>query len=237
MQAEEHYTVYNYQAISARLTAEIAMWRPIETIRSWFEERSRWSNLRAIGESGLVKASVLMPAFGYLLLLNENVHQFLLLKYDGVLLHFLHLPPLWRVWLLFYGTFFLALGSILFSVCCPREIKRYGSAYDMATAERTHIAQQHQGQKARSALRNLYVGISKWEQKLFPRLDFDHPTFNLPTSDAESQIAIFQWRALDLRWPWRRIAVFILFRAGLFLIAVPAIVTFLQVTSVLARRL
>ena len=41
-----------------------------------------------------------MPAFGYILLLNENVHQYLTIKYDGWLLHYL--PSVWRVWLLFY---------------------------------------------------------------------------------------------------------------------------------------
>jgi ADP-dependent phosphofructokinase/glucokinase len=41
----------------------------------WFEEHARWSRLRAMGNSGIVKSSVLMPAFGYLLLLNDNVQH------------------------------------------------------------------------------------------------------------------------------------------------------------------
>jgi hypothetical protein len=55
-----------------------------------------------------------MPAFGYILLLNNNVHQYLTLKFDGWLLHYL--PSIWRVWLLFYSTFSLAIGSLIFSV-------------------------------------------------------------------------------------------------------------------------
>jgi hypothetical protein len=45
-------------------------------LSKWLEPRSRWSQLRNLGESGLVRASVLMPAFGYILLLNDNVHQY-----------------------------------------------------------------------------------------------------------------------------------------------------------------
>jgi hypothetical protein len=64
-------------------------------ICSWLEKRSRWSRLRGFGESGLVKASVLMAVFGYLLLLNDNVHQFLEVRYGELGLHFLHLPSTW----------------------------------------------------------------------------------------------------------------------------------------------
>jgi hypothetical protein len=38
--------------------------------------RWRWSQLRLVGQSNLVKASVLTPAFGYVLLLNENVTNY-----------------------------------------------------------------------------------------------------------------------------------------------------------------
>lgn len=54
--------------------------------RAWLELHSRWSVLRTLGGSNLVKASILMPAFGYILLLNENFHQYLTIKYDAWLL-------------------------------------------------------------------------------------------------------------------------------------------------------
>jgi hypothetical protein len=98
----------------------------------WLELQSRWHQLRVLGESNYVKASVLMPAFGYLLIISEKVQQYLTVKHDWWLSSF----PLWRVWMLFYGSFFLAAGSILFSLFCKPEIKYYGSAFEMATAER-----------------------------------------------------------------------------------------------------
>ena len=50
---------------------------------AWLESRSRWSKLRDLGQSNLVRASVLMPVFGYLLLLNEHVHAYLTIQYDA----------------------------------------------------------------------------------------------------------------------------------------------------------
>src|SRR5258707_15077077 len=140
----------------------------------WLELRSRWSELRALGQSPLVRASVLMPAFGYILLLNDNVHQYLTIKYDGWLLQYL--PSIWRVWLLFYGTFFLAIASLIFSAACPVQIKRYNSAFGMADAERHHTVAQHQEEPARQDLRSRYDGMSKWERSIGPQIRFNHPT-------------------------------------------------------------
>ncbi len=202
----------------------------------WLELRSRWSELRALGQSPLVRASVLMPAFGYILLLNDNVHQYLTIKYDGWLLNYL--PSLWRIWLLFYGTFSLAIGSLIFSASCPVQIKRYESAFKLADAELRHLMHQHQMIQVRDDLRSLYNGMSKWEQSICPQeLRFDHPTLGITTADIDSAILINLWTAKNIKCPRLRIFVFSVFWAGLVLLAVPATITFLQVTIVLLTHL
>ena len=147
---------------------------------TWLETRSRWSKLRELGQSNLVKASVLMPVFGYLLLLNENVHHFLTILYDASW-PANYLPPLWRVWLLFYGTFLLASGSLLFSTFCPTEIKRYWSAFNMVDAERAHRTAQNQTEQIRDEVRVLYGSMSKWENSIFtlPRVRPDEPNLGI----------------------------------------------------------
>jgi hypothetical protein len=193
---------------------------------SWLEQRSRWNHLSSLGNSGLVKASVLMPAFGYILLLNDNVHQYLTIKYDGWLLHYL--PSIWRVWLLFYGTFLLSIGSILFSSFCLQ----------MADAERFHIAHQHLVEQLRQRLETIYNGLSKWELSLLPRrLAFKHPTLGVTTSDLESTMSIYVWSLQANRRPLLRIIVLFLFGSGLTLLAVPATITLVQVTLLPVRHL
>jgi hypothetical protein len=123
-------------------------------ILSWLESRSRWSKLRQLSQSNLVRSSVLMPAFGYMLLLNEQVHSFLAIKYDaGWLLRCL--LGLWRLWLLFYGSFFLAIASILFSLRCPSEIKRSFVLIDLRISTLTS-AQRFQVRLLRESQRCSY---------------------------------------------------------------------------------
>jgi hypothetical protein len=199
-------------------------------LSAWLESHSRWSQLRQLGESGLVKSSVLMPAFGYILLLNENIHQYLTIKYDGWLLNYL--PSVWRIWFLFYGSFFLAIGSVLFTRYCPPEIRRYASEFGMATAEREHVAHQRLAIQHREKLQALYNRMSTWENLIFPlpKLKFDQPAYGVESSDIESTLLIQLWTLANIKRPRLRIFILVVFAIGLALLAVPAAFTFLQVT-------
>ncbi len=152
-------------------------------ILTWLESRSRWSKLRELGQSNLVRSSVLMPVFGYLLLLNEHVHSFIVIQYDAGW-PFSYLPSLWRVWLLFYGTFFLAMGSMLFSWQCPSEIKRYASPFALVDTERSHLTANQFTPQIADKLATLYEGMSRWESSLFelPRLKPELPNLGAGTS-------------------------------------------------------
>ena len=134
----------------------------------WLELHSRWSVLRSLGGSNLVKASVLMPAFGYMLLLNDNVHQYLTIKYDGVLLNYL--PNVWRIWLLFYGSFLVALATLLYSYFCPPDVKRYGSPYEKANAEAEHVQRLGGLSGVSKEYGKEYDALSELEDAIYPFL-------------------------------------------------------------------
>lgn len=213
-------------------------------ICNWFEARSRWSKLRNLGQSSLVRASVLMPVLGHLLLLNEHVHQFLTIQHDADW-PFNSLHPMWRVWMLYYGSAILAAGSMLFAWQCPAVIKDYASDYKMVEAERDHlVAHNLTGQIAKD-LQTLYQGMSAWENALFtlPRLKPDQPNLGagtapeLTTSDQWGLGLIHIWTANDIKHPQLRIVSFFLFGTGLVLLAIPAIFTFLQVTLLLVKHI
>jgi hypothetical protein len=196
------------------------------------EKYSRWSQLKALGNSGLVRASVLMPAFGYMLLLNENVHQYLTLKFDGWLLPYL--PSVWRIWLLFYGTFLLAAATILYSIYCPREVKRYSTPFEMADGETEHQFNLGQFEMQQQLVRRLMDRRSAWETAL---LDLGHLELQRQRSTYVEPKAILStlfmhhWHLRNIHGPRRRIALFMLFWTGLILIGIPAVLTFLQVTA------
>jgi hypothetical protein len=185
-----------------------------------------------------------MPVFGYLLLLNEHVHNYLTIQYDADW-PFNRLPSMWRVWMLFYGSFLLAMGSMLFAWRCPVEIKRYASAFNLADTERPHLTAHNQTQQIADKLKTLYGSMSGWEKTIFeyPKLRPDLPNLgagtspNLITSDQWGLGLIHIWTVNDIKHPTLRMIILCLFRAGIFLLAVPAGFTFLQVTVLVAKHL
>jgi hypothetical protein len=209
-------------------------WRAIAL--DWLEGHSRWNQLKALGSSNLVRASVLMPAFAYMLLLNEQVHQYLTIKYDGWLLKYL--PSVWRIWLLFYGSFFLAAGTILYSAFCPAEIKRYSSAFEMADAEARHHCNMNETSLVQHETRQIYLQIPRWMRAYFDMEGMNHEadvsTFSNPEAYL-SKFLILRWLIQDMQRRGLRISLYLLFAIGLSLITIPAAFTFLQVTSIALR--
>src|SRR5882724_1728805 len=203
----------------------------------WLDEHSRWSKLKTLGSSNLVRASVLMPAFGYMLLLNENVHQYLTIKYDGWLLNFL--PNVWRIWLLFYGSFFLAAATILYTMFCPPEVKAYQNGYAMAELEAKHYLNMNEAQLIQNRVKWLYDNMPRWMFSYFDSSGLNFKTsltgFTNPTGYL-SQFFIHQWMILDMWHRGLRCGLYVLYVIGLALIAVPAIFTFLQVTWIPVKR-
>ena len=207
---------------------------------AWLESRSRWSKLRDLGQS----ASLLMPVFGYLLLLNEHVHTYLTIQYDADGLGH-YLPPTWRVWMLFYGSFLLTLGSMLFAWWCPAEIKLYASEFQMADTERPHLTAHNLTHQIADKLATLYDSMSVWENSIFkmprlkPKLDnLEAGTSQeLQTGDQWGLGLIHIWRVSDIKHPKFRILILVFFRVGIVLLTIPAIVTFLQVTILLTKHL
>jgi hypothetical protein len=206
----------------------------------WLESHSRWIQLRSLGESSLVRASVLMPAFGYILLLNDNVHQYLTIKYDGILLRYL--PELWRVWLLFYGSFCLAIATVIYALFCPREIKRYSSEFEMADAEATHIIHLGEIPVLRKKLGELAQAMSPWENGIiklrFPSARLADPSItNIKPDILAPSLLIQLWSLRNIKHPMLRILTVLLFGIGTLLLAIPAALTFLQVTALPLGRL
>lgn len=207
-------------------------------VRDWLESHSRWSQLKALGSSNLVRASVLMPAFGYMLLLNDQVHQYLTIKYDGWILKYL--PDVWRIWLLFYGSFFLAAATILYSVFCPREIKDYSSQFEMADTETKHHYNINESSLVQHRARQIYLQMPRWMMSYFDMNGMNHEadvgTFENPEAYL-SKFLILQWLIQNMQLRGLRIFLYLLFAIGLLLIAVPAAFTFLQVTWIPLRHL
>lgn len=205
---------------------------------NWLERASRWAKLTALGNSGIVKSAVLMPAFGYMLLLNDNVHEFLKLNFDGALLNFL--PSTWRIWMVFYGSFAVAMGSVLYGWKCPPEIKRFANPMDYVNSDIEYHFAANRFDTMRREIKAQNDALPDWQKKLDNIKSYKHIT-GIPGSQPEARsilVAVMghYFEMLNLTfWGWRAL-IYILFRVGITLLVIPATITFIQVTWLAIRR-
>lgn len=127
-----------------------------------------WSAIRRIGQSRLLALTIVVPFLGSLLLFNQSVVDFLMLSPELVG-RWLHLSAnetggaakkltMARLYYVYFGLTFLGMGSALFVLFCPLEIKNYSTPIEYQTTEGAHVS------KARMTLILPFVAFeySRW---------------------------------------------------------------------------
>jgi hypothetical protein len=85
------------------------------------DRQSTWSKLRLLGNSHIAQATLVVPLLGYFLLFNENIFEYLRLH-----VNFCAKPACavsWRLQLLYFGSFFIAIGAGIYGLRCPTVVK------------------------------------------------------------------------------------------------------------------
>lgn len=114
--------------------------------------RIPWSAIRRIGQSRLLAVTIIVPFLGSLLLFNQSVVDILTLSPDLVR-RWLHLTEgetvvaakkltLSRLYFVYFGLTFLGIGSALFVLFCPLDIKNYSTPIEYQTTEGAHVSKQ-----------------------------------------------------------------------------------------------
>lgn len=179
-----------------------------------------------------------MPVFGYMLLLNDNVHQYLVIRFDGRLLEYL--PTTWRVWLLFYGSFFVAIGALAYAWFCPEMIKSYPNALDAADREAQHQISMGQYDTFLAFLRGTRPLLKGWHKDLLEDVPIasDEPHYrSLTMLQQVSNLLMYQWTVENVSLPAVRVSILLCFWTGFAFLAFPAAFTFVQVTFLLVKQL
>jgi len=92
-----------------------------------------WARLRSIGNSRAVQASVAFPVIGYLILLSS---QFTSIFDGGVAGQARPENDWWdhlwaiKLYFVYFGLLNLGIGSALYQLSCPRQIKKHGDWED-----------------------------------------------------------------------------------------------------------
>jgi hypothetical protein len=93
-----------------------------------------WSTLRPVGNSLVVKLTIIIPVVGYLIIFNDKLAGYvdLISEVGGNDRLGLSVSP--RLFQIYFGFCFVAIASAVYSLACPSIIKRYPSAIDLGAA-------------------------------------------------------------------------------------------------------
>lgn len=189
--------------------------------------KSRWGKLRLLGNSSIAQLTIAVPILGYFILFNSYVVEYLHLHTDFC--QGKGCDVSWRLYFLYFGCFFVAIGASVYGLFCPTVAKIYPGASDFFEAEKTYFSGPNN-------LKYLFDLIEK--EKGAPAAD----PFQLRTHiiDAHAALNSAHVQALaDVMGEYyvlqnisnrgMRIISFLSYSAGISLILVPTLITFFQV--------
>ncbi|WP_292607780.1 hypothetical protein [Mesorhizobium sp.] len=179
-----------------------------------------------------MRAMVITPVVGYLLLLNEEVVPLAEID-DRFRLISSELP--WRLMLVYYGSFFTGIAAAVYQIWCPRIVKKYDSAIEYVGAEfnffwdRDHFSYKLQQVRERLQAVPLWqqqlVGVRHLAEKLTARAKDEKEAGNHLT-----QAMTGWWHLADNDHLQARRAFCVLGAIGGTLLAIPSVWTFFEVT-------
>jgi hypothetical protein len=194
-----------------------------------------WDRLRIIGNSRLIKLTIIMPLVGYLIIFNSYVVSALHLASDyfssdiensllgNIAGEFLAS----RLRLLYFGLFLMGIGSSLFSLFCPQKVKQYADAVALAQRELSFLPIPY--------FYSLVGELSRTRSPHYADIDIDEYRDRLATNEGESletlkiQVITEWFWVQNHRYPSIRWAAFLSFLSGFCLLLYPSITTFISV--------
>jgi hypothetical protein len=194
----------------------------------------RWTNLRAIGNSGAVKSTLLIPIIGYILIFSPKVAEFLDIgsflgtgkeSYAGAV------PT--RLLITYFGLCLLAAGSALYIFFCPAEIKEFPSPYSYVLGVSPITGE--------AAVKDVETRLSKGDfQDRVARLMQGRPPTDAAT-EAKAEYArnllSMNFEFLNSRHRPIRIAAAIAYIAGFILLGALSAQVFFRVLMLLVQKI
>jgi hypothetical protein len=180
-----------------------------------------WSTLREIGNSSLVKMTILIPLAGYLIIFNQRVVELLTLSGELAGLRTPQELPT-RLLLMYFGLCLVAIGSAIYNWRCPSIVKRYSSAAEYVNNELDHTPD--------FTLFDIDHELRKRRYRVEEREAFR-------PNDLNKSILTLYYGFLNERHVWARAAAMAAFATGVALLTFPSLRIFWSVAALLTKRL
>ena len=177
-----------------------------------------------------------MPVIGYLILLNGKVSDFLVLRleFNAFAEHMSSL-----IWI-YFGSFLVGLGSMLYTARCPAVFKKYADFPDYRNAERDlWRTPEFAGKKVEALRKEIQKNIEDMGNPA-AMASRNHRAFTdiqaLSADPNKVDEHLFsEWELIDRSRPFSRIFCAMFYVVGLGLLAVPSVRTFLKVLDFVAE--
>ena len=211
-----------------------------------------WDRLRSIGEIRVVRLTILAPFIGYLILFNQEVVHWLTLSSKllpaDVFTYFWQDQPRTqeelasgRLFLIYFGLFFLGLGSIIYGVACPHLLKKYGSTSEYLRAE-LEFQTKFQAKRMLDELKeldnppiHLPALIEKFQDHFNSILMDELPDGAKEFEQLSKDLMTEEWRVENTHHPITRRLTFAAYFLGFLILALPAVDTLLAVAKAFWR--
>lgn len=148
-------------------------------------ETIRWSLIANFGQSPAVRLTILVPFIGYLIIFNENLQSYIGLVFDKI--EYVSIPQsssgvhaTLRFYNLYFGLLFLGIGSFLYTIFAPRQIKQHPLVADYVKYMDS-IATENLTRASLDNLLGIFMSSNDDEQR--------HPSYGMPSFSFPSEIS------------------------------------------------
>lgn len=186
---------------------------------------SRWNSLRLFGNSLAAKSTIAVAVMGYLVLFNTYVVDYLTLNTafcSGC-------DVSWRLYFLYFGSFFIAIGSGIYIIFCQSLIKRYAGASDFFDAEKAYFSQPGNLNYLFSLVEREKRAPAEDPLELRKTVVARNAALNADHVNTLAGIMGEHYVLQMYTYPALRVCVYLCYASGTLLLLVPTVYTFVEV--------
>jgi hypothetical protein len=195
-----------------------------------------WTSLRPVGNSIIVKLTILVPLIGYLIIFNDKLAGYvdLVREVSGLdASSGLSVPP--RLFQIYFGLCFIAVASAIYSLACPSIIKRYASAIDLGAATTGAVGDYGYTIIEREVLESKYSDEYQINKKHFQKVVSQDFSIEQAKFEVNNALINIYFALKNLEKPvWRWLCA-LCFAIGFFVLFISSIKIFLRVVAVLCH--
>jgi hypothetical protein len=193
-----------------------------------------WHALRPVGNSWLVRATVLIPFFGYLIIFNASIAQYfrLISEIEGSTSADFGLSVSPRLFQVYFGLCLLAGASMIYGYACPSIVKQFDSVIGFVAAAQDALGDvglEHMEEEIKYTKYGSAYGAKKTHFQMMVDVNFSIRDAKREVNNALLYLYYAHQNGSAPAW---RVMATTLYFFGFLLLLIPSIHVFIRVFSI-----